>query len=336
MLFKKKQAVCIEIRDDVIRYVELKSIDPIVVKKYGEKAVPKGVIGNGRILIPEAFKIFLESCVREWKIKRKPVIFVEPDETVAIKKVAVPLDISEEEMRAYLYQALGESIILPFDEPAIDYVMMKQNLNKTTQSYFEPVENQKKTRDVLLVATPDDLVSSYSEAFRSNHLEPEAVDISPLCYYRLYLDQLKTPYLAKEVMVLQVDNDNVTISIFEDNIPIFMQYEELFSVKKDWKEEGEKAKDMQERFKTLRGDLDRILHFYQFSISKGNIIKEIILVGENPYLDELSVELENELNLKINKIEEKIKTVTGEIVPKRYHLAIGLGLKGVDYDVSRY
>ena len=337
-MFKKKQNVCMEIKDDIIRFVILKSIEPLVVKQYGEKMIPKGLIEGGRILNESLFNDFLKECVTEWNLKRKHVLFVEPDESVAIKKVAIPLEISDEEMRGYLYQALGESIILPFDEPAIDYVVLpsSEGGSAVTDSYFQTQPEPDSSRDVLLVATPDDLVGSYSSIFRANRLEPEAVDISPLCYYRLYLDQMKSNYLPEEIMLLQMDQLTATISIFEKNIPIFMQYDKLFTDVQEWESDLEMATDMQARFRLLSADIERILHFYNFSISNGKVIKEVILVGENLFLDDLSYELETVLNLKVNRIPETIETVDGLPIPRRYHLAIGLGLKGVDYYVSRY
>lgn len=320
-MFKRKADICMEIKDDVIRYVELKSLDPIIVRQYGEKRLPENLIDGGKIINMAAFKDFIATCVKEWRFKRRKILFIEPDETVALKLVTVPIHITQEEMRGYLYHALGESIILPFEHSAIDYAICSETEQEQT---------------VLLVATPEDLVTNYAQAFRSNQLELIAADISPLCIYRLYLDQMRNGYLPEEIMILQVDTLSTTISILEDHVPIFMQSEKLFTQKKQWKDDLEMATDMQNRLTDLISEIQRILHFYQFSISQGKVIKEIILVGGNPFLDSFGEEMKKRLNVAIKTITETIPTLNGKSVPKQYHLAIGLGLKGVQYHVNRH
>jgi len=321
MFFKKNQDVCIEIRDDIIRYVELRGTDPVVVRRYGKRKLPMSLIKGGKIVDQARFKEFIAECIGDWKLKRKKIRFIEPDETVAVKVVTVPLSISDEEMRGYLYHDLGDSISLPFEHSAIDYVNVSKNS-----------EGQK----ILIVATPEELVTDYVNVFRSLHLNPVAVDISPLCYYRLYLDQIKLDYLPKETLLLQVDKLSATVSIFEDHVPIFMQFEKLFADNMNWKDDVEMAQSMQERFNLLVTDIERILHFYQFSISEGKTIKSLILVGENPFLNYLNEDLQAKLDVAITVIPESIKGLNHKVVPREYHLAIGLGLKGVDYYVTRY
>ena len=318
-MFKRKADICMEIKDDFIRYVELKSLDPIIVRQYGEKPIPKNLIDGGRIIDMVGFKEFIEGCMIQWKLRNRNILFVEPDETVAIKIVNVPLGLDHEEMREYLIVDFGERISLPFINPAIDYV----KISETT-----------KEQKILLVGTPENLVTSYAKVFRENKLKPVAADISPLCIYRLYLDQMRNGYLPDQLMILQVNTLNVTISILEKHVPVFMQTEQLFTKKKAWKDNMEMAVDMQERLSDLTGEIKRILNLYKGTISEGNDIREIILVGGNPFLESLRTEIEQSLNVAIKTIPETIPSINGKPVPQKYYLAIGLGLKGVEYHVS--
>lgn len=325
MFFKKNQQVCMEIRDNVIRFAELKSTEPVVVKRYGERYIPDGMVENGKIIDVSQFKLFMADCITHWKLKNKRIMFVEPNEAVAVKTVTVPYEVADEEMRGYLYIELGESIILPFEDPSIDYVLLSES---------------EEGKEVLLVATPYELVTSYAEIFSSNRVKPVAADIAPLCYYRLYMNQMQVDKNPEEVMILQVDISSVTISIFEHHIPIFMQYEALAIEHNSWSSgdlvdgenhvawEGSKE-EMLASFEYLMGDIERILHFYQFSISSGNNIKKIIAVGDNPYLEELVKIMIERFDLPTKMIPTSIQTINGDIVPREYQLAIGLGLKGV-------
>ncbi len=324
MPFRRHPHISIEINDNVIRFVELKSTDPIVVKRYGERYIPDGIVENGKIIDLPQFNQFITECISHWKLKGKKIFFVEPDESVIIKTITIPSDIVDEEIQGYLYLELGESIILPFEDPSIS---------------FEVLSDSEAGKEILLVATPFELVSSYASSFRKGRANPVAVDIAPLCYYRLYMNQIEVSGSGEEVLMLQVDVSSATLSIFEHHVPIFMQYEGMFidgkwvsgdlvdgDIQATW--EGNQE-NMSVNFDNLIGDIARILHFYQFSISQGNTIKKIVVVGENPFLESFVENLAAALEVPVQTIPNAITTVHGDTVPQKYQLTIGLGLKEV-------
>src|SRR5690606_19109049 len=109
------------IKDHVIRYVGIKDSNPLVVQRFRERYLPKGIVIEGKIQDRETLTLILEECVADWGIKNKEVRFIIPDSFVVIRKTAIPADVEEDEISGFLYLELGASIHLPFEDPVIDY-----------------------------------------------------------------------------------------------------------------------------------------------------------------------------------------------------------------------
>ena len=56
----------IVIKDHVIRYVELKQRNPLILGKYEERLIPKGIVVDGVIKNADNLSMILEQCVSEW------------------------------------------------------------------------------------------------------------------------------------------------------------------------------------------------------------------------------------------------------------------------------
>ena len=62
--FRGKQHIAnLVFTDYVIRYVELKQVDPPVIQSYGEYYLPPGVITDGRITEFDTLATILEQCI---------------------------------------------------------------------------------------------------------------------------------------------------------------------------------------------------------------------------------------------------------------------------------
>lgn len=323
-LFKKeKTLVCMELRGNSIRFIELKSTSPLVVKQYGEKEVPKGIIEERTISDLVLFKQFIQGCLEEWKLKKKKIAFIQPNETVIVKKIQVPKDIPHEELHGYIYLELGVTIHLPFEHPAMDFVILGEN---------------EETQDVLLVATREDLINTTSSAIKHKNNEALIADIAPLCYYRLY-DFVKEHPNPEEIMIVDVDSNSATISIFENHVPVFMQFEELvIEQQSNWMmdemhivgyQEDAQAVDMTDSFIDLLDNIDRINHFYQFSLSQGKEVKKIIIVGDNPQIETLVMLGNDRYGIPYELIEDGAEVVEQKYLPKAYQGILGLALRVV-------
>lgn len=61
--------------------------------------------------------------------------FLVPDSRLVIRKVAIPKDIKDDEIKGYLYLEMGTSIHLPFEEPIFDVVLLEETEEKRKFCY---------------------------------------------------------------------------------------------------------------------------------------------------------------------------------------------------------
>lgn len=320
----KKRIVNIIITDRCIRFLELKQAKPPVAAKWGERLLPNGIISNGKIQDYETLAMILEECMDEWKIRNRKVRFLIPESLVIIRKVMIPAEIKDDEMKGYLYLELGTSIHLPFEEPVFDTVVLSE-------------ENDKK--EILLFAAPEEEVLEYSQLFSDVKLQPIEAEISPLALYRLYHD-LGQAQAEENLLVVQFDLNKICISIFEQDIPIFMHYLPIEFDEEKWDitysgTENEKLRfigtesELLFQFEDIYKEITRLMDFYRYSVHKGRKqVSKVLLNGDHPMLSMIKKELEKRLEIPLETIAYSEIQSEENSLPRTYYLALGLALKG--------
>lgn len=325
--FGKKRFIDIIIKDHVIRFVELKSIDPPVVQRMGERYLPTNIVREGRILDFESLTMILDECISDWKISKRDVRFLVPDPFVMLRKVALPQDLSDDEISGYLYMELGSSIHLPFEDPVFDFQVVPTKDNQTKQ--------------ILLFAAPEDVVREYMSVFEEVKLNPVAADISSLALYRLYF-ALDKHSKDETVMLIQIDLHTVNVSIFEDHLPVFMRHL-IMDIDLDKWQHSMKDKEMNytgDRLEILNPlediykEIERVMNFYRYSLYHGKKqVTKVLIDGDHPWLKEIFIELGEKLGIPtemiVSNLIQHVDSVDIGEIPSQYHLNIGLGLKEV-------
>lgn len=311
-LFKPRHKVAnLVIKDHVIRYVELKPHNPFSLHKCEERELPKGLIHDGKIHDRETLEMILEECVSEWKLKKRRVRFIVPDPVVVIRRIPLPNDLQEDEIRGYLFMELGTTIHLPFEDPVFDYALLEKTKEKLT---------------ILLVAAPEQMVMDYAQLLEDVKLRPIAADVSPLCVYRLFYaaDQVRK---EDHLLIVQIDESAVNVSAFYNHIPVFMR--QLLFETLDEKMRTNHMEELLRPFEDVYKEIDRVMNFYRFSIHQGNEqITRLLLTGDHPYLHHIHEAMQERFDVPVERLSEPLATV----IDPRYHLAWGLGLKeGTDY-----
>src|SRR4051812_6520016 len=203
----KNRIIYLVLNDHSIRLFELKQANPPSAQRWNERFLPPGIISDGKITDIDSLANILEECIDVWKIQRRQVRFLVPDQLVIIRKVSIPAEIQDDEIQGYLYLELGSSIHLPFEEPVFD---------------FYSIESDGKTRDLLLFVAPEQQVMEYANLLSKLKLTPLAADISPLALYRLY-HQLDDTSANEVLFSVQFDLTSVNLSIFEQYVPLVMR-----------------------------------------------------------------------------------------------------------------
>jgi type IV pilus assembly protein PilM len=322
-----KRVINLIISDHSIRFLELKNTNVQNVHRWGEHILPDGIIREGKIIDRVTLSMILEECFGNWKIQKRLVKFLIPDPLVIIRKLKIPKEINEDEIKGYLYLELGTSIHLPFEEPVFDIFILSKDLDAT---------------EILLFAAPEKQVMEYASLLTELRLKPIAAEISPLAIYRLY-DHLDMAKSEESLMVVQFDIDRVNISMFENQAPIFMHYIPLefntitWDIKRNEEENryeikfigdaGELASTFEEYFK----EISKLMDFYRYSIHQGSkSISKILLNGDHPLMEIILSEFASRFEVPVQTITLQESNVgkTGK-VPMAQYLALGLALKEV-------
>jgi type IV pilus assembly protein PilM len=322
----KNRIINLVLNDHSIRLLELKQENPPTPQRWSERFLPPGIISDGKITDIDSLSNILEECIDEWKIHRRQVRFVVPDPLVILRKVSVPADIQDDEMKGYLYLELGSTIHLPFEEPVFD---------------FYPLANDGKTKDLLLFAAPEQHVMEYADLFSSLKLNPIEADISSLALYRLYhlLDQASS---NEAFFTVQFDLTSVNLCIFAENVPLVMRQFSLpfnleqWEIKRDLvglmvcKYIGD-ASELVIQFEDIFREINKLIDFYRYSLNnEKHDITKFLLNGDHPLLGAIYDEMKErfEVPVEVISLETESKGKTSN-VPTSLLLPLGLALKGV-------
>lgn len=322
----RKKIANIVISDYIIRFIELKQTNPITIQKSGERIIPEGLIVNGRIKDFETLSIILEECVAEWGIAKYFVRFIVPDPFIVIRKIDIPIDIKDDELMGYLFIELGASVHLPFEDPVFDLV----TLSKTEEK-----------REILLFAAPEEVVTEYKELFEEVKLKPLAADISSLCMYRLfyYFHQQLSEEIGRTggILSIRFDMKSVSVSIFEEHKPIFMRHLpiDLSFTRIEKSKTGkliftEDNQTVLSHLEEIFNEIEKVIHFYQFSLHKGQMqIERIVLTGDHRLLIDIHDIIESRFDIMVSFVQQYSNNEQIELPPTPYDLALGLALKEV-------
>ncbi|OCA92401.1 type IV pilus biogenesis protein PilM [Pseudobacillus wudalianchiensis] len=313
-LFRRKdRTVNFIVTDYMIRFVELRQMEPIVVECYGERELPEGIVRNGEIIDYESLKLILEDVLIEWGIKKRDVRFAVPDHYIAIREEQLREDLEEDEIKGYLFLQIGSTIHLPFEEPVFDAVVTGETNGR---------------KNVLLVAAPEEEVRKFCELFEDVKLRLKAADITPLSLYRFFYYQGLTEENRHE-LVLHVRRNLMTISIFHYHQPKFIKPVSL--------EDAQSSALLELGEEEVSGLMDalkevaNVVNFYENSIYKGQAqIGKVFVNGDHPRLAFVETYIRETLGLSVAE-QEGIEVIDkdGEPLPCAYYAAVGLGLKEV-------
>lgn len=321
----KKQPVNLLIKDHVIRYVDAKGTNLQTVKSFGERYLQSGFIRDGKIIDHENVEAVLEECVDEWKLKNRAVNFIIPDSTVLFRKLLIPNEIPNDEIKGYLYFEIGTTIHLPFEDPIFDYYLLGQKDDK---------------KEILLFGAPELVVNDYVELLEDVKLRPNVADISALSTYRLY-HHLDMAFREEHLLLLQISIGSISLSIFHEQKPVFMRHihvssdDGLWSTKINDEDEFsivcEDVEKMKGNLQDNLMEIERVINFYKFSINQGKAeITKTFITGDHPYLSLIKQQLDEMTGIPSDTFNENtFETSKGDLIPSSFYLPLSLVLKEV-------
>ena len=114
-------------------------------------------------------------------------------------------------MKGHFFIEIGSTLYLPFDDPVFDVV---------------PYIPNTETNEAIVIASKESVLDHYEDVLKDVKLDPITADITPLALYRLAYKQ--HALTGKEhVLLADLKEDKMTVSIFHAHYPLFMRPVEL-------------------------------------------------------------------------------------------------------------
>ncbi|HJV46787.1 MAG TPA: pilus assembly protein PilM [Bacillota bacterium] len=326
MLFTAKRKSSIIFKDHVIRLIDSNKPDLDSIRAFHQRFLPEDIIREGKIRDLETLKMILEDCVGEWKLKGQEVAFLVPDSQVVVRKVQVPSDIQDNELKGYIFLDIGTSIHLPFENPVFD---------------IHTIEVTDEGRIVLLYAAPEEIVTGYAELLEKVKVKPVAADLSPFAIFRLY-QECGQGGLEDNTLCIELNVQTANLSIFDGGNLVFSRHLRMNVDIGGWKKE--KGEDDLEylvwagseehlwgELRDIISEIERVMSFYRFSLNQGKKqITHILLTGEHPWILKFHERLKEMTELAIYTFPEKMFfTAKGQSIPSSFYTCLGLSLKEV-------
>lgn len=299
----KNERINIVITNRHLRYTDQSLND------HGELELPKETIVDGKIENKPILQKLVTGLVKEKKWRRNKLFFSVPDDTVVIRELQVPASLTEEEALGYVNMQLGKSYYLPFTNPAIA---------------IDLLESDGENRKVLIYAYPKEQVTNFEDVFAEAGLKPVVADLTALSVYRYYYPGLQNG--NSHVLLLHWNIDTLVITAFNQHKAVFSRYlkyadrigEKFDAFEMDEQKAAEIVND-------LLIEINRILDFYQYSITQGeSVISTLILSGDFHYMDVVKKKLNETIKIPIHDHETNTNSVD---LPLKYVDVLALALK---------
>lgn len=256
---------------------------------YGKKDIPKGIIKDGQITNQEKLASIIKDAMKEINgesLHTKYVSCSLPEEKSFIRVLQMPKMTKEELENAVKWEAEA-NIPLPIDKVYLNWQIVSQTVKD-------------KKMEVIIAASPKNLVDSYLEALQKADLFPVSMEMESIATIKSIISQKN---LEKTRMIIDIGATRTSLMIvanyaprFTTNLPIFGQTfdEELIKklqlkslkVAEKVKLENGFKKDNKKVFavmnavgEELKNEIERHIVFCQGELGLCQAVDDIILVG---------------------------------------------------------
>jgi len=180
---------------------------------FAEAPMPEGAMLEGRINEPAAVGEILAKLITEHKIPAGSVVATAiPGRDAIVRLIRVKADLSEEELRRTVIEEEAP-LYIPYtrDQADIDYQPLGLELSQDNSERLE----------VLLVATPKELVDNYIETIKLANLSVRCVELNSFSVIRTIKDQLAQFSSQEAVVLAMIGYESTEINMIVNGIPHF-------------------------------------------------------------------------------------------------------------------
>lgn len=310
-LSRKKISYGIQMVDRQVKIIGASGSSNSRVVKHHQLALSDGVIKEGKIVDELSLIQKLSREIEKLSMKGEPVTVVIPTSSIVLRKAMLP-NVKDKELRNLIDVELHSGDAkLPFKNPIFDFLSIRE------------ADGQK---EVLIFASPMEVVEQYVHIVREAGLEPVAVDTAPLALFRLMVRCYKAvgQRMPQRFMLLDAESDRAEISIFVDGYPVFFRTISIPSHQLI-EEDGDQ---LEAYSRHMSIEMGRVMNYFKYTVSsEQDEVDELILVGDPTLTEELAKALESDFS-KITSLSMDRAVSNFDPIFKSFAVPIGLAMKG--------
>lgn len=333
---KKKissKVIGLEVVKNVIRMTIIQGNDIV----YGERLLEGTIIKRDKLRNSEELSSAMRSLAKELGVSGGHVIYHLNNQTVLIQELSHVMGKSEKQIRQTLFLELGDSISLPFSTPKFELLVAnqpetsrarsKKSGNKQVAEMGESQEITENKDVITYIVTSEDLLIELGDCILQSGLKPVAVEFSALAVTRCFENKIDFTHIF---MLVELAAGTATMTIFEGEVPIYVQYEDYNGVGwRYFRERNELTYFFNEEresveLKKLIMVIEQLTYYYQTNLSESQDIHNIYVTGDHPWLmDKLERMMTEELQYPVKMLQFP------DNFPAKYILSLGLAMKEV-------
>jgi type IV pilus assembly protein PilN len=310
------------------RYVEMNRRDKTIVRT-GFLPFESNWMTEEQILDPDGILSVMKLWIEEEKLTGKNVQLSIPTSQAFVRRVKIPKG-PQSRVKTLIDLEIHHTMQLPFEDPVYDYVILTHADAAGAEDSEDPDRelSAKDLLNVLIVAAPRLLITSYTSLLRAAGLKVQSVDLSALALYRLY--HYLNGQVPSDFMVASISANRADLYLFHNGVPDFNRSIALDDML------VELSDDATDRWKwrDIESELSRILDFYQFNIREGKSrISDLAIMGGVPDKEEL-VDYLRQIIANVNIVPVDYGKLISGATPfnlDEYDVALGMALKGAGY-----
>ncbi len=271
----------------------------ITIKNIYEENFSDDIFQGGQISKPEVIKETLRKILKAFKIKKGKALFSIPAQNTVVRFINFTY-MPEEEIREALRWELERYIPFPVEDVYFDYQILGITERENAKEY-----------QLLLVASPSEILNSYLEIIKDLNLEPELIDISSFCAIRTAIKERKD-IPDESTLFIYARNRFVDLVISKNKKPFFFRT----LITKHWFEDKElddlsRSYALEEYLKEISQNIN--LFYMQYPEER---IERLILLGDNVLNQDFIEMLESMMGLTIEVFPMSLNEMNMQIKSK--------------------
>lgn len=173
MFFSSKKVVGLDIGSSSIKMAELEvGRQGAKLLSFGIASCPTGAMNYGELHSPDAIAIAIREVVQNYKIKCKSASLGLAGSAVIVKKITIPR-IDKKLLRDQVRWEAEQYIPFDVNSISLDYHLIESSANSDMM-------------DILLIASQNDVVQSYSNAVQMSGLTSKVIDVAGFALANLF------------------------------------------------------------------------------------------------------------------------------------------------------